>query len=81
MCIANTSRDLGGHPEITLGQFSFELMTMMAMVRTHDPFIVLPMHKRHRKGSQAAGAEAVHGSSCDEDAVQLFFMFFYIGQK
>ena len=34
MCIANTSRDLGGHPEITLGQFSFELMTMMAMVRT-----------------------------------------------
>ena len=79
MCIANTSRDLGGHPEITLGQFSFELMTMMAMVRRtgagHDPFIVLPMHKRHRKGSQAAGAEPVHGSSCDEDVVQLCYVF------
>ena len=53
----------------------------MAMVRRtgagHDPFIVLPMHKRRRKGSQAGGAEAVHGSSCDEDVVQLFFMFFF----
>ena len=45
----------------------------------HDPFIVLPMHKRRRKGSQAGGEEAVQGSSCDEDDVQSFFTFFYIG--